>query len=100
MRQEIYVEDEKVMVNLYGSLFMEEAALLRQKLLLQLEKGYNRFVVNLSGVDYIDSSGLGVLVAVHKRALQNGGTVILIGMQGTVKELFELTRLDKVFDIR
>ena len=100
MRQEIYVEDEKVMINLYGSLFMEEAALLRQKLLLQLEKGYNQFVVNLSGVDYIDSSGLGVLVAVHKRALQNGGTVILIGMQGTVKELFELTRLDKVFDIR
>ena len=100
MRQEIYVEDEKVMVNLSGSLFMEEAALLRQKLLLQLEKGYNQFVVNLSGVDYIDSSGLGVLVAVHKRALQNGGTVILIGMQGTVKELFELTRLDKVFDIR
>ena len=100
MRQEIYVEDEKVMVNLSGSLFMEEAALLRQKLLLQLEKGYNRFVVNLSRVDYIDSSGLGVLVAVHKRAMQNGGTVILIGMQGTVKELFELTRLDKVFDIR
>ena len=74
--------------------------MLRQKLLNHIDKGHNRFVVNLSNVDYIDSSGLGVLVAIHKRSLQHGGSVAISGLKGTVKELFELTRLNKVFEVQ
>ena len=100
MRQEISVQDGKVFVSLFGSLYVEEAAVLRQKLLMHIDKGYNHFVVNLSNVDYIDSSGLGVLVAIHKRSLQHGGGVAITGLKGTVKELFELTRLNKVFEVK
>ncbi len=100
MRQEINIQDGQVFVNLYGSLYVEEAAVLRQKLLTHIDKGYNRFIVNLSNIDYIDSSGLGVLVAIHKRSLQHGGSVAISGLKGTVKELFELTRLNKVFEVQ
>lgn len=100
MRQEITVQDGQVLVNLFGSLYVEEAAVLRQKLLMHIDKGYSKFVVNLSNVDYIDSSGLGVLVAIHKRSLQHGGNVVITGLKGTVKELFELTRLNKVFEVQ
>ena len=63
-------------------------------------KGHNMFIVDLGAVDYIDSSGLGTLVAIHKRALQNGGCVVIKGLHGLVKDLFEMTRLNKVFEIQ
>lgn len=100
MRQEITIRDRQVVVSLHGSLYVEEAAVLRQKLLMHIDKGYSQFLVDLTNVDYIDSSGLGVLVAIHKRSLQHGGNVAVTGLKGTVKELFELTRLNKVFEVR
>ena len=60
----------------------------------------NNFLLDLEKVDYIDSSGLGVLVAINKRTLQNRGKLIIKGINGLVKELFELTRLTKVFEIQ
>lgn len=51
-------------------------------------------------MDYIDSSGLGVLVAIQKKALPRKGNVTLVGASGIVKELFELTRLNHVFSMQ
>ena len=87
----------QVIVSLSGSMYVEEAAILREKLLAFMESGHKEFIIKLNKVDYIDSSGLGVLVAIQKRALQMKGSVTLVGASGVVKELFELTRLNKVF---
>lgn len=100
MKQEFQVINGQVIVNLSGSLYVEEAAALREKLLEYTQSGHRYFIVDMKDVDYIDSSGLGVLVAIQKRTLQNGGNVIIKGLQGTVRELFEMTRLTKVFDIQ
>ena len=99
MIQEITVTDNHVVVNLSGSIYVEEAAQIRESLIGYIEKGHKTFVVDLGNVDYIDSSGLGTLVAIQKRALQNGGSVIIKNLKGLVKDLFELTRLTKVFEI-
>lgn len=93
-------EQNQVTVTLSGSIYVEDAAGLRERLIDYIDKGYNRFLINVAGVDYIDSSGLGVLVAIHKRAVQNHGKVIIKGLNGMVKELFELTRLNKVFELQ
>ena len=100
MIQEITVTDNHVVVNLSGSIYVEEAAQIRESLIGYIEKGHKTFVVDLGNVDYIDSSGLGTLVAIQKRALQNGGSVIIKNLKGLVKDLFELTRLTKVFEIK
>lgn len=100
MIQEISVTDEHVLVTLSGSIYVEEAAQLRESLIGYIDNGHKIFVVDLENVDYIDSSGLGTLVAIQKRALQNGGSVIIKSLRGLVKDLFELTRLTKVFEIR
>lgn len=100
MIQEITVIDNQVQVNLSGSIYVEEAAQLRESLIGYIEKGHKTFVIDLGNVDYIDSSGLGTLVAIQKRALQNGGSVIIKNLKGLVKDLFELTRLTKVFEIQ
>ena len=100
MIQEITVTDTDVLVTLAGSIYVEEAAQIREILIGYIDSGHKTFIIDLGNVDYIDSSGLGTLVAIQKRALQNGGSVIIKGMKGLVKDLFELTRLTKVFEIR
>lgn len=99
MLKEMTVDNGRILVALDGRIYVEEAALLREKLLEYISKGYANFIIDVSRVSYIDSSGLGVLVAIHKRAIQNSGAVTIKGLQGMVKELFELTRLNKVFDV-
>ena len=58
-----------------------------------------QILVNLSRATYIDSSGLGILMAARKNALQGGGRFVLCGMNRNVLLVFELTRLNKFFEI-
>ena len=98
MTSNIVVTDEQIIMTINGSVYVEEAALIREQLVDYLDKGYKYFVINMGNVDYIDSSGLGVLVGIQKRAIKNGGSVRIKDIKGIVKELFELTRLIKVFE--
>ena len=100
MIQEINIEENQVIVKLSGSIYVEEAAQLRESLIGHIDKGRKTFIIDLGGVDYIDSSGLGTLVAIQKRALQHGGSVVIKGLHGLVKDLFELTRLNRMFEIQ
>ncbi|MBA2964419.1 MULTISPECIES: STAS domain-containing protein [Ramlibacter] len=60
--------------------------------------GDRRLVVDLAGVDFLDSSGLGALVSILK-ALGSQGSLAVCGARGPVLALFKLTRMDKVFSI-
>lgn len=88
-----------VSVTLSGRLQKEDANLLRQELLEYMEKGCSTYRIDMSNLEYIDSSGLGVLLALHKMTVRDGGKLVLAGMRGTVDELFEVTRLKKIFQI-
>lgn len=99
MVPEIQILNGVVHVKLTGSIYVETASIMREKLLHQLDKGYKDFVIDFEHVDYIDSSGLGVLISIQKRSLQSGGDIVIKNLKGNVKELFELTRLVKVFKI-
>ncbi len=65
--------------------------------LLKADRQY--FVVDLSRVSFVDSSGLGALVRLYKRVRLGEGDVRLAGVDSNVMQIFELTRLDRVFDI-
>jgi anti-sigma B factor antagonist len=56
-------------------------------------------VVDLSGVTFIDSTALAVLVSGMKRCRQRGGDLHLCGLQQPVRIIFELTKLDRAFEI-
>lgn len=58
-----------------------------------------KIIFNLEKVAYIDSSGLATLVEALKRAREYGGRIKLTNLSGKVKSLFEITRLEKLFDI-
>lgn len=61
-----------------------------------IEAGDRKVVIDMRGIDYVDSSGLGALVALLKR-LGSDGRLVLAGLQPPVTRLLAMTRLDRVF---
>ena len=62
-----------------------------------IQTGRVKVVVDLSSVNFVDSSGLGALVSAHKTARPLGGDIRVCGARPEVTTIFELTRLTKVF---
>jgi anti-sigma B factor antagonist len=65
----------------------------------QVQPAIRNVVVDLSGVDFLDSAGLGLLVALLKRVSERGGDLKIAGLQKKVRMVFEITRAFKVFEI-
>lgn len=63
-----------------------------------INKGANRIILDLSQVNFVDSSGLGSIVSILK-TLGEDGELVLCGINQTVMSLFKLTRLDRIFRI-
>jgi anti-sigma B factor antagonist len=64
-----------------------------------IAKKPERFVVDLSDVSYIDSAGLAALIGAMQKVEAYGGRFMLAGLQETVRSIFEISRLDQVFQI-
>ena len=79
--------------------FGEESALLREEVKKAIQDN-KRIVVNLGEVSYIDSGGLGTLVALHTSALSAGATIRLANLTKRVGDLLQVTKLLTVFDVR
>lgn len=56
-------------------------------------------VIDLSEVDYIDSTGLGIFIGFYKALQRQEGYVKMIGVNGRLKRLFDITGIDKIIDI-
>lgn len=65
-----------------------------------VERGASLFVLDLTTVSFVDSTGLGALVGGLKRVSTKGGRLVVAGLQPGVSSLFKLTRMDKVFEVR
>lgn len=72
---------------------------LREQLHSLVAQGQHHIVVDLEGVDFLDSTGLGVLVGALKRVRTNGGDLALVCTQSRIRKVFEVTGLTKVFSL-
>jgi len=88
-----------VIVGVEGQLIVGNRQELKQKVLDALEDGSRKFVIDFSKTGYIDSSGLGVLVSLSKKIREQGGELRLAGLNADLQTLFELTKLDTLFQI-
>jgi anti-sigma B factor antagonist len=77
----------------------EETIALREKVKGLLGEGKKKLVLNLKNVMFIDSAGLGALVAAHSSAKSNGATLRLCNLGTRANELLQLTRLVTIFEI-
>jgi anti-sigma B factor antagonist len=86
-------------VRLPGRLMMADAPDVRARLKEIITNGSAKLILDLTGTDMLDSSGLAVLVSGLQTARKQGGDIFLIGVNKNVSALFELTRLHTVFQI-
>ncbi len=80
-------------------LMMADAAGARASLKEIIDHGSGKLILDLKATSVMDSSGLAVLVSALQAARKRQGDVYLCGMSDTVRALFELTRLQTVFQI-
>jgi anti-sigma B factor antagonist len=64
-----------------------------------LDRGERRFLIDCSQTGYIDSSGLGALVSLARKVRELGGELRIAGLNEDLRALFELTKLDTLFQI-
>jgi anti-sigma B factor antagonist len=79
--------------------FGEETSLLRDEVKKAIADNIKRIVLNLGEVSYIDSGGLGTLVALHTTAHNAGASVKLANLTKRVGDLLQVTKLLTVFDV-
>jgi anti-sigma B factor antagonist len=92
------VDDQRVL-EVGGEVDVYSAPNLREKLQGLLTGQVPNLIVDLSGIAFIDSTGLGVLVGGQNRAAEAGGALRLVCAQERVLKLFRITGLDEVFAI-
>ncbi len=88
-----------MVIDVEGQLIVGNRQELKQKILEELDRGERRFVVDFARTGYIDSSGLGVLVSLSKKVREVGGELRLANLNDDLRTLFELTKLDTLFQI-
>jgi anti-sigma B factor antagonist len=99
LRFSVRSERNAVVADVVGQIDMGTSPALRKTLLDSLG-GTQRLVINLTGVTYIDSSGVASLVEVLRDARQSNKRVILFGLTAPVLKVLQLTYLTGVFEIR
>lgn len=91
--------DDNFTIDMPKNFTIEEASKFRGQINKLIESGKKNFILNFSECDFIDSTGLGVIVAAYKKCAERGGSIKLKELKEQVRKLFKLTRLDKVFEI-
>jgi anti-sigma B factor antagonist len=89
----------KCTITLDGEVDVYTAPHLKEELVALIQNGCSHVVVDLEGVGFIDSSGLGVLVSALRRAREKDGSVRIVCTRESILKIFRITGLDKVFPI-
>jgi anti-sigma B factor antagonist len=86
-------------VEVRGEVDVYTSSVLRERLVELIDGGSERVVVDLDRVDFLDSSGLGVLVGALRRLRTAGGELSLVCSNEKLLKIFRITALDRVFTL-
>ena len=84
---------------LRGSLDLATAPTVRAALADAADGGGHDCIVDLTGLEFLDSTGLGVLIGAHRRAAERGGSFRLVVSDGPILRLLNITGLVSVFSV-
>lgn len=91
---------DRTVLSVRGEIDLYTAPRLHGELVSALTCGAaQRLVVDMSGVEFCDSTGMNVLLAAHRRAREQGGDLELAGPRRTVRKILQVTGLESVFTV-
>jgi anti-sigma B factor antagonist len=91
--------DNATIVDVSGNIDMSNSPEVRKALLRELREKGVRVALNLTGVGYIDSSGVASLVEGLKASRESGSRFILFGLNDAAREVLKISRLLKLFEV-
>jgi anti-sigma B factor antagonist len=94
------VTGDVMVVKVNGDITLNQGGdvLLKDKIQSLLQQGHKKLVLDLGGVSYVDSAGLGQLVQIHSTTRSNGGSLRIANVTKKLKDLLVVTKLVTVFD--
>lgn len=92
-------QDGRTVVQVEGEIDVYTAPVLREHLNEAVAEGRHHLIIDMTGVDFLDSTGLGVLVGSLKRIRSHDGSLQLVCDQEKILKVFRITGLTKVFPI-
>jgi anti-sigma B factor antagonist len=98
MKEEVLADEAKVFVS--GEVDIYTAQQFKDKLYSIVEKSGLDLVIDCGGLNYIDSTGLGIFVGALKKTRMAGKSIYLENVRDNIKKLFVITGLDKLFILR
>jgi anti-sigma B factor antagonist len=100
MEPNIHDNHGVTVVEVSGEMDAGNSAQLGEELDHLLSEGTRKLVIDLGKVGFMNSSGLATLVHYYKLARSNCGDISLVALQPKVRQVFQLSRLDRVFDLQ
>lgn len=92
-------EGDATVANLHGDLDVVGSPRVREELTNIVEEGVTNLVVDFSGVEFVDSTGLGALLNVLKSVNARGGTMLIRNTNAKTRRLLMMSSLDQVFTV-
>jgi len=99
LRVDVATTDSKSVVTVAGAVDVNSCRTLREELVHLIDGGVTTVVLDLEHMEFVDSTGLDVLVGAQKRLRQRGGELVLRSPRPAARKVLEITRLDSVFTI-
>jgi stage II sporulation protein AA (anti-sigma F factor antagonist) len=94
------INNDKLIVHLKGELDHHSAQEVRNKIDDRLDRErINKLIMDFSGVTFMDSSGIGVVIGRYKKLSYNKGKICVINVRGSVNKVFELSGMYKIIKL-
>ncbi len=94
-----YVGNNIIIIEPHGRLTMETIQFFRRAIARRIDAGWNRLILDMQHIDYLDSAGLGALAQAYASCKLRGTRLVLVHVIGRNRELLKLTKLLTVFDV-
>ena len=89
---------EVTILGVKGKLILDEVDLLRNRITSLVDQNRRKLLLDLGGVPYVDSAGLGEIVRCHTTVTRQGGQLKLLNLTKRIQDLMTITKLSNVFD--
>ena len=100
LKLEIKKEKDYTHIIVHGEIDLYNANELKEKVNMSTDRAASsNVIIDLKDVEYIDSTGLGILIGIKRRVNEKGGRLILVLYSDRINKLFEITGLNKIFTI-
>jgi anti-sigma B factor antagonist len=92
-------QGDHTVISVAGEIDLYTAPRLQSELMTALSKSPVRLIVDMSGVEFCDSTGINVLLAAHRQAIERGGELQLAGPGSATRKVLQVTGLETVFTV-